>query len=356
MDPKETEQGILHNAVEVFRKNTGNELVIEEELVKFINKRGARHEADAVLRLKDKGIDKRYVVEIKKWLTKETLGVAVQQLNRFPEKGIVVAPYINPNMADRLKDMEILFLDMAGNAYFNEPPIFIFIKGNRPNETQHKKQVTRAFQTTGLKVLFALICNPELIDAPYREIAKDANVALGNIGWILNDLTEKGYVVDLGEKGRRLVERKKLINRWVEAYPEQLKPKLFIGRYKPAVENWWLDAKTNIPMNNKKFEVFWGGEPAAARLTNYLKPELYTAYIKGNPNWFVLENKLKKDPQGTVELLKVFWDFEIKGVQPNLAPPLLVYADLLATSDARNIEAANIIYEKDLTGFIEAGG
>ncbi len=91
-------------------------------------------------------------------------------------------------------------------------------------------------------------------------------------------------------------------------------------------------------------------------MTNYLKPELYTAYIKGNPNWFVLENKLKKDPQGTVELLKVFWDFEIKGVQPNLAPPLLVYADLLATSDARNIEAANIIYEKDLTGFIEAGG
>ncbi|MBW1728433.1 MAG: hypothetical protein JRJ62_12840, partial [Deltaproteobacteria bacterium] len=33
-------------------------------------------------------------------------------------------------------------------------------------------------------------------------------------------------------------------------------------------------------------------------------------------------------------------------------PPILVYADLLATGDHRNIEAAEIIYEKYIGRFI----
>ncbi|MGM0467157.1 MAG: type IV toxin-antitoxin system AbiEi family antitoxin [Acidobacteriota bacterium] len=32
----------------------------------------------------------------------------------------------------------------------------------------------------------------------------------------------------------------------------------------------------------------------------------------------------------------------------NLVPPLLIYTDLMATGDARNIETASIIYEKEL--------
>ncbi len=35
-----------------------------------------------------------------------------------------------------------------------------------------------------------------------------------------------------------------------------------------------------------------------------------------------------------------------------LAPPLLIYADLLATGDTRNIETARMIYEQELTGLI----
>ncbi len=47
-------------------------------------------------------------------------------------------------------------------------------------------------------------------------------------------------------------------------------------------------------------------------------------------------------------LLKKQWKLAEKG----LVPPLLIYADLMATGDARVIEAAEIIYDNYLTRLI----
>jgi hypothetical protein len=46
-----------------------------------------------------------------------------------------------------------------------------------------------------------------------------------------------------------------------------------------------------------------------------------------------------------VEVHRRFWNFPGEPEHDNLVPPLLVYADLLATGDARCIETAKMIYE-----------
>ncbi len=51
-----------------------------------------------------------------------------------------------------------------------------------------------------MQVLFALICNPEWTDLPYREIAQRANVAHGTVGWVMAELPKLGLVVELGGK------------------------------------------------------------------------------------------------------------------------------------------------------------
>ena len=66
----------------------------------------------------------------------------------------------------------------------------------------------------------------------------------------------------------------------------------------------------------------------------------------------LLKNKIKKDPNGNIEIFKAFWEFEYNWPHRNLVHPLLIYADLLATGDARNIETAEIIYEQELTRLI----
>ena len=53
-----------------------------------------------------------------------------------------------------------------------------------------------------------------------------------------------------------------------------------------------------------------------------------------------------KDPNGNVEILMPFWAFKWELAEDGFVPALLIYADLVATGDARAIEAAEIIYDK----------
>jgi len=53
-------------------------------------------------------------------------------------KGTSVAGYITPQLAEQLKEMKIPFIDTAGNAYIDEPPLFVFIKGDKPDEDYAK--------------------------------------------------------------------------------------------------------------------------------------------------------------------------------------------------------------------------
>ena len=57
-----------------------------------------------------------------------------------------------------------------------------------------------------------------------------------------------------------------------------------------------------------------------------------------------------------IEIMRKFWRFEPDPKFPKLTHPILIYADLLATADARNIETARIIYDDrslDLSGKID---
>ncbi len=61
-----------------------------------------------------------------------------------------------------------------------------------------------------------------------------------------------------------------------------------------------------------------------------------------------ITNKLRNDPNGDVEILKAFWDVENEKNRTDIVNPILIYADLMATGDPRNIETAEIIYEQEL--------
>ncbi len=67
----------------------------------------------------------------------------------------------------------------------------------------------------------------------------------------------------------------------------------------------------------------------------------------------MIKNRLKKDPNGNIELLATFWNFEYQWQFKKLVPPLLIYADLMATANDRNIETAKIIYDEFLAQLIE---
>ncbi|MGI8543463.1 MAG: type IV toxin-antitoxin system AbiEi family antitoxin [Aridibacter sp.] len=54
---------------------------------------------------------------------------------------------------------------------------------------------------------------------------------------------------------------------------------------------------------------------------------------------------LIRDESGNIEMLDKFWTQE---ETDETAPPLVIYADPVATADGRNLETAQIIYERYL--------
>lgn len=347
MKIEQQEEEILNQALAAFRATACNErngLRIEIEAMEPVADDGYRY--DALLRFARDGNTEIFAAEVKKRLTTATMGAAMNQLERYPRQGLLVTEYVNPIMAERLRKLDMAFLDTAGNAYLNTPFMYVFSKGNKLAEPLGKTSKTRAFQPTGLKVVFALLCQPALVNAPYRDIATAAGVALGTVGWVMTDLKEQGYLIDMGKRGRRLTERERLVQRWVTAYPEQLRPKLLTGRYTIPDTGIWMDTVI------EDYQACWGGEVAAAVLTRYLRPEHLTIYVKERTADLQLEMQLRKDPNGNVELLNIFWGKGCEQPDHNVAPPLLVYADLLATGDPRNIETAKLIYEQHLDRYI----
>jgi len=66
-----------------------------------------------------------------------------------------------------------------------------------------------------------------------------------------------------------------MLQEWVTHYPITLRPKLNLGRFRADPER--LQHTALAPIN-----AYWGGEPAAEKLTRYLKPAHFTIYT-GEP-------------------------------------------------------------------------
>ena len=176
----------------------------------------------------------------------------------------------------------------------------------------------KAFQPKGMKVVFILLTHPELVNAPMRTIANTAEVALGTVKQVMDDLTYQGFIVQKSGKGKTVVNTKAL--------------------------------------NTAEFDGYWGGELAAERYDRYLKAKDFLIYLEPERKQaFLNAARLRKPAVNEVPDYKVIVvepPFEIKKIQGNLtglAHPLLVYANLVISTDPRNMDAAKRLYDEYLT-------
>jgi len=301
--------------------------------------------ADAFVDIDVDGQPHRYAVEVKTRVDRlAALGHVKTQLDQYGERGLLFAPYITPAIAKQCRKLDLAFLDTAGNAYLRLPGLHLYITGEKPEGGVTQTMRTKGGGTaTNLRVIFTLLCQPKLLTAPYRELVEVAGVALGAVGWVFYDLKKRGHVTDTTKRrARRFLEPVRLFEEWVTNYPIKLRPKLNPRRFTAETPDWW---KTT---NLHNLGAYWGGEVAANRLTKYLKPANCTLYIKPEKTKdalreLVATHRLRADPNGNIEILDAFWNLPDDPAHPDVVPPILAYADLVATLDPRNLEAAKMI-------------
>ncbi|WP_411877479.1 type IV toxin-antitoxin system AbiEi family antitoxin [Polaromonas sp. YR568] len=297
-----------------------------------------------------------YAAVVQRKLTPATLGAASMRLEHIANAAdcptLLLTDYLTPPMAEKLHARKQQFADTAGNAYLDAPGLLVYVMGRKLQGHATAPAAGKAHTLTGLKVMFALLCDPELADAPQRAIAAAAGVALGAIPAVMADMQQNGHLLVQGKR-RRLNANKRLLDEWALAYARRLRAKTLQAIYTvtdfEGWKTWPLDLR----------EVLWGAEPAADLLVNYLRPGVLTLYAGKIPPRLLVEKKMKlasgaRPDDRTIEWRKPFWGKVPVAARPDTVHPVLVYADLLATGDARCMETAQLVYDEYLARLLPA--
>ena len=281
------------------------------------------------------GIEKTYFCIIRKEIREHQLA-KLQEL--VTDNTLLIAEKIYPKMKAVLRDFNINYLDTQGNIYLKNKGVFLFIE--QPGNKIKQKEKTKLFTPAGLKVVFNLLINPHLVNQTYRDIAKEAGVALDTINKTFTALEQKKYLLRINNKQRQLQNQKQLLDNWIANYNDVLREKVFLGRYRFATETKnWHQLNLNSPQTQ------WGGEPAANMLTNYIQPGEFCIYTQEEVPVLMKNLKIVPDDEGNLLLYRKFWRTDD---QEKTVPAIIVYADLLNTGDPRNIETANILYNETI--------
>ena len=345
LETDEAAMEMLANALEALGESTG----IKGTVIERQTRLSGNYEADASLNLQFDGTTYHYDVECKMVVDRKAqidqLGLRLRHVH---SPTMLVTDYISKELAAHCKSVGIQFADTHGNAYLRAPGLYVFSTGEKNNGRQVSKAPKGVTNQTGLRVVFALLSKPETINATYKEIATFSGVALGSAYNVLEDLERRGYVIAGAKNSRKLLERDRLIDEWATNFPTTLRTKLTSRRFKSLDPQWWKDADII------GLDAVWGAEVAAAKMVKHLKPSSQTIYVDSKAWRNVVDTlakqyRLKPDPNGSIEIVEKFWSPDIE-TQPGIAPPLLVYADLLALLEPRAKETAAIIR----TNFIES--
>lgn len=315
-----------------------------------------RFPGDGWLRITGGGASVDYVVEVKTRLAPASVGAATMQLRHAAKvtghPALLVTEYVTPPMAEKLRDQKQQFADAAGNTYLEAPGLHVMVMGRKPPATHSNTSAGKAYTTSGLKVMFALLCDPALANATQRAIAAGAGVALGSIPAVLADLQQAGHMAEL-KQGRRLAANKRLLDEWALTYARRLRAKTLQATYEVKDFDTWQQWTIEAPA------ALWGGEPAAQLLVQYLRPGVLTLYAEKIPPRLLVAQRMIKvsqsvEGQRVLEWRKPFWGQLPAAPRPDTVHPVLVYADLLATGDARCIETAQIVYDTHLARLLPA--
>ncbi|HVU58789.1 MAG TPA: type IV toxin-antitoxin system AbiEi family antitoxin [Puia sp.] len=259
---------------------------------------------------------------------------------------LIIAGYIPSEIAQEYVANGVNYLDIAGNCSIKYKDLILQIEGKKREKIATINQA-RAFQEAGVKIIFHLLTNPENIQLTYRGLAQLADVSLGSVSSVMQELIELNFIL-VTNKGKTLKNTGLLLDRWVTAYHDVLRPRLFLKRMRftrpDQLHSWEM-----FSLQDAEGIALWGGEPAAAELTSYISPEKFTIYT--NVSWqnLMQDFHLLPDENGSIEVFNMFWKEEAKFREKYIVPPLLIYADLMADNISRNIETAKIILENELS-------
>jgi hypothetical protein len=261
---------------------------------------------------------------------------------------LVVGPRLHPSSAETLRASGLWYIDGAGNAYLrHQGGLLIDVRGRRSaasaqpgnlSDGLHGDGPRNPFTPKRAQVVCVLLDTPQLVDAPLREVAECAGVSVGMAKETMDTLRTTGFLEHLGSR-RRLVRTDELLDLWAAAYPGGLgrANKLLIAG--GDIHAWSIPDGLAVAVS---------GEQAVP--DDIRNPESLVLYVDtpepGLPADLLIHNRWHRDPHGGIVIRKLFWR-NLPDQRPRLAPAVLIYTDLLASREPRQLEVAHHMRRQD---------
>jgi hypothetical protein len=287
----------------------------------------------------------RYQCEVKRHIDRSALLDDIAARSNPDDNTLLVCTVLTTAMAARCRELDLQFIDTAGNAYLtNRTGILINVVGRKLEKgsvIDSDKTITPA----ALRMMFAFLAQPSMLNASYREISSSVQVATGAIGKALEALETRGFIGTTPSGARIVNSPERMLSEWTTGYISRIKPKLKKFRFAapdPVVlQRDWAPAMRHAA---------WSGEVAAEQVTKHLNPATATIYMDidntSDLPEMVKRFKLRGDPNGPIEVVQAFWNMDFFNEDFPTVPLHLIYADLLGTNDPRNLLIAKQIHKK----------
>lgn len=275
-------------------------------------------------------------------LTMESLRRAPWNVKSTPT--LLVGAKISARTAEQFRSLGTCFVDVAGNAFIRHDGVLLDVRGRTGQGALEERAVSsrnvNLFSNRRAQVLFVLLTWPGMMSAPRRTIARVAGVSVGLASEVVDSLRASGTdEVDLQPGG---AAREQLIDQWSAAFASGLgaekRARTFAGQ---TLEVQAVDG----------VEVFRSGEAATA----WLRPETLSLWVRPWSSALALANRWRAGATPNIWVREAFWtDPRPYPSGVRTAPPLLVYAELMAAGDSRSQEAAARVRAE--TGLVDALG
>jgi len=302
------------------------------------------------VKIKTKTGEVTYNAEIKNILKRPIPQHLSLEKSNIDRPLLIMAEYVNPSIGKDLKNININYIDTAGNMYLYVPDIIYIHKTGKTVEKKPEKNQSKLTQPKGLQLLSCILINEKHINLTIRELASLAGISIGWTSRLKNELKAKGYLHQKGSNTYKLIRKEELFKKWLVNYQDKLRPSLLLDTYRLSPSNF-NNIDNILASNIKSHKYSYGGEYAADKLIKYYQPKVIDIFIK--------PEKVREYVQGlhlvpatkeyNLRLFNQFSDkiqFETNDTEYNIIHPIFIYAELLSANNDRSRDTAELIYDK----------
>jgi len=292
------------------------------------------------------------LVEAKRsFLTRSTVNQLLAWVKQVraakPRHVILLARHIPRPVAERLIDAKVNFADDVGNIHL--------ALGDRYNWTVVGKPASepvserRPISAAQLQLLFQFVTHPESANWPVRRLELAAGISKSRAAQARQQLVAEGLLTRKG-KDYQLGPKNLLAERLSFGYAQVLRPKLVVGRFRfgEKTAEMFLARLRNSTPSGLRYALTGG--PAIDLLQHFYRGPEVPMFLEPSSRRMTQELRLLPDSEGPVTLLRAFGETVFWQERDNhmLAPPWLIYAELLYSNDPRAHEAA-LEFQKELS-------